>query len=100
MVQRQRKSSILSPDNTHDSYTNAMTSLFRRVRWRGSLILSVWILISLWLLHITFRSGDSSGSSRKPMVQLRQGKIIGTKVKTGFPQVLEQFLGVPYALST
>ena len=37
----------------------------------------------------------------RPTVTIRQGKIIGIETKAGaFPRILEEFLGVPYALST
>jgi carboxylesterase type B len=35
----------------------------------------------------------------RPNVRIHQGNIIGVEVEVGFPQVLEQFLGVPYALA-
>lgn len=36
----------------------------------------------------------------RPRVTLRQGTFLGTEVKGSLPQVLEQFLGIPYGLST
>lgn len=36
----------------------------------------------------------------RPIVVLRQGKIIGIEVEAGYPQILEAFRGIPYAQST
>lgn len=35
-----------------------------------------------------------------PRVAARQGNFVGIEVEKGFPQPLEQFLGIPYALAT
>lgn len=36
----------------------------------------------------------------RPTVTLRQGTFVGTELKRDFPQTLDQFLGIPYGLST
>ncbi|RDW82155.1 hypothetical protein BP6252_03267 [Coleophoma cylindrospora] len=36
----------------------------------------------------------------RPTVALRQGTFVGTDLKRDFPQTLDQFLGIPYGLST
>ncbi|KUJ18351.1 putative extracellular lipase [Mollisia scopiformis] len=36
----------------------------------------------------------------RPVVVLRQGKIVGLELEAGYPQILEAFRGVPYAQST
>lgn len=81
-----------------------MWALLRRLKWRGSLTVFAVGFIILWILQFNFQGSKFLGfwgkMGNRPSVQLRQGKIIGVEVEVGYPQVLEQFLGIPYALST
>jgi len=72
-----------------------------------SFVFLAWIsvvgigLLGLWLWD--FAPGENPlpliiGS--RPRVTVRQGVIVGSEVKTGYPQTLEMFLGIPYGLST
>jgi acetylcholinesterase len=36
----------------------------------------------------------------RPRITLRQGTFLGTEIKGSYPQIIEQFLGIPFALST
>ena len=62
------------------------------------------VLLGCWLLRYSI--GERTlpslvGSRSNPKVQLRQGVYVGNEVKEEtFPQVLEQFLGIPYGQST
>jgi len=66
----------------------------------------VFAIISLWFMGISrLREKVLPGMDHtrsRPIVTLRQGRIIGFEADADdeHPQVLEEFLGVPYALST
>jgi acetylcholinesterase len=76
----------------------------RRLKLIGTFfIITVGILI-LWLRRNEFGGNPSPEmpvkSAPRPKVTLRQGTVVGIEVKGSFPQRLEEFLGIPYALPT
>jgi Carboxylesterase family len=79
----------------------ATPALENRMKWIIFISIFSILLTSIWLLRI-----NSSGTLHpiptmpRPRVAIRQGAVVGVEVDGGFPQPLEQFLGVPYALST
>lgn len=84
-----------------------MATLVSPKRLRSMWILSILTfgLLGLWLLK--FNPGERSlpvaqlEMETGPIVKIRQGNIIGAELKAAnYPQVLEQFLGIPYALPT
>jgi acetylcholinesterase len=78
-----------------------MATSGNRIKWLAAVSISSILLSSIWLLRI-----NSSGrlhlipTMPRPRVLTRQGTIVGVEVEHGLPQLLEQFLGIPYALST
>jgi carboxylesterase type B len=64
----------------------------------------VFAIISLWFIgfHNPREKVLPGMENSRPSVTLRQGKIIGFEAAADeeHPQILEEFLGVPYALST
>jgi acetylcholinesterase len=71
---------------------------------RRSLLTTILLLtFAVWVLSHIFRGSSSSPDSvdmgNRPSITLRQGTFVGDEVKVGFPQVMELFLGIPYALS-
>ena len=59
----------------------------------GFLSVSVLIVAYFWDLHKPVQLALST-----PRVLLRQGTIIGKFLNDGFPEPIEAFLGIPYAL--
>ncbi|TVY82248.1 Carboxylesterase 4A [Lachnellula suecica] len=62
-------------------------------------------LVSLWFMMMNNPRGRNVPAMKKnrPSVTLRQGTVLGLEEDSShgaFPQVLEEFLGIPYALST
>jgi acetylcholinesterase len=79
----------------------ATQALRNRMKWIASISVFSILLITIWILRFS-----SPGtlipipSMPRPRVTIRQGTIVGVELDQGFPQPLEQFLGIPYALST
>jgi len=84
-----------------------MATLVSPKRLRSMWILSIFTfgLLGLWLLKFNPVERSLPAAQlemeTRPVVKIRQGKIIGVELKAAnYPQVLEQFLGIPYALPT
>ena len=80
-----------------------ITSIHKRLGRIGAISVLAIVLLGLWLLR--FSTGERSlpsliGSRPRLKVTLRQGAFVGTEDKESVPQVLEQFLGIPYGQST
>jgi acetylcholinesterase len=72
-----------------------------RMKWMASISVLSILLISVWLLRFSsLGTLIPIPTMPRPRVTIRQGTIIGVEVEQGFPHALEQFLGIPYALST
>lgn len=77
---------------------------FRRVQLAGTVSVISLVLMVFWFMRSP--SGEwplsqmPDASLQRPTVTLRQGTFVGTELTGQFPQTLEQFLGVPYGLST
>ncbi len=81
-----------------------MTSTHRRIGRIGVISIVSLGLLVYFLRHssqeeITLPSLLIGGGSSL-RVKLRQGTYIGNEIEESFPQVLEQFLGIPYGQST
>ena len=76
--------------------------LRRRLNWLATVSIITVALLGIWLLRSN--TGEKALPEMgiitppKPRVTMRQGTIIGIEVENGLPQVLEEFLGIPYAL--
>jgi len=71
-----------------------------RMKWITSISLLSLLLASIWLLRLDTGTLHLIPTMPRPRVSTRQGTVIGIEVEQGYPQPLEQFLGIPYALST
>ena len=75
--------------------------LRRALTWTGTIS-----LITISLLALRFlRSSPVDSPSRlimpaRPTVTLRQGTFIGSELRRDYPQIIDQFLGIPYGLPT
>ncbi len=83
----------------------ALVNVRRRLKLKGGIIRIVTIgILSLSLLYLMPRNNVNPDMPRDiqkpPVVVLRQGKIIGIELETGYSQILEAFRGVPYGQST
>jgi acetylcholinesterase len=74
------------------------------MKWIASILILSLLLAIIWLIRPTpsgpFHLSSMMPRPGRPRVSTRQGTIIGIEVERGYPQPLEQFLGIPYALST
>jgi acetylcholinesterase len=81
---------------------SSLSTLSRR--WKTTVPIIAFTLIVGFFLLKTFRSEAMpelpGEDGHKSIVELRQGTIWGVEVDTGYPQTLEQFLGIPYAQPT
>ena len=74
----------------------------QRRKWLGTI--SIFTVVFLWTSLLRPNTGEKAfpGTSITmapiPKITLRQGTFIGTVVRRGYPQALEEFLGIPYAL--
>jgi acetylcholinesterase len=82
-----------------------VTSIIKRLGRIGV----IWVLTTAVLVFLLLRSSTENRVLRslsisggpRPKITLRQGTYVGNEVvEEGFPQVLEQFLGIPYGQST
>lgn len=73
-------------------------------RWKTGLPIVTFALVAIFLLLRNSRGEGTPAmpivTGSKPSVEIRQGNIVGREVEVGYPQVLEQFLGIPYAQPT
>ncbi|TAQ84758.1 hypothetical protein B7494_g6911 [Chlorociboria aeruginascens] len=83
-------------------------TLRKRLLTVGALSISVVFLLGTWLqykpseistLPLSLLSPAPQASTQTGLnVTLRQGTFIGVEKNDGYPQTIEQFLGIPYAL--
>jgi carboxylesterase type B len=78
----------------------AIRALHKRVKWIAATSFFSILLLGLWLLHSNKLIRIPTMLRPRPRVTVRQGTIIGIEVERGYPQALETFLGIPYALPT
>ena len=82
----------------------ATSALQRRLGRIGVISVLTIALLGVWLLRPS--DGErtlpsmSIASWPRPRVKLRQGTYVGKEFEDGFPQILEQWLGIPYGQST
>ena len=74
-----------------------------RLKWLGCISVVTVALLGLWMLRDASEGRVSTlpiNTGDRPSVRIRQGKIYGVEVRNGYPQVMDEFLGIPFALST
>lgn len=80
-----------------------ITSIHKRLGRFGAISVLAIVLLGLWLLRssaVDKALPSLIGSKSRLKVTLRQGTYVGSEDGQSAPQVLEQFLGIPYGQST